>query len=175
MVRRFVVPSLATCVVVLLFQMLQSQAQQAPPSPPRAGGQDAAQHSEPPRAQAATLPHPVLDVPGLMRTFNGPLYRRLHELMQRAPQNEEQWNDIQYESLRAAEIANLIVIRQVPPKIVPTVMEHATELQKAGLDLDRAARSHNPQETSQSYQRLVQTCNACHKALAPDKAPQLVP
>jgi hypothetical protein len=93
--------------------------------------------------------------------------------MQRIPETEEQWNDIQYDVLQAAEIANLIVIRKLPQNIVPTVMEHATELQKAGLVLDQAARSHNQQETVQAYRRLVQTCNACHKALAPGKAPNV--
>lgn len=157
---------------LLAFGFIQIQAQQKQDRPKDEASEKT--RDQTPDAKP-TLPHPVLDVQGLMRTFNGPVYKRLHATMQQPPASDKQWNDIQYDALQIAEIANLIAIRKVPDKIVPTVMQHATELQKAGIALDEAAHSHNEQATQQSYRHVIETCNACHKALAPDKAPEVKP
>jgi hypothetical protein len=171
--RIILIVAIAGFLAAGLFQIqAQQQQQQQQPEPPEKSSKE---NPDQEPGKAPTLPNPVLDVKGLMQTFNGPVYRRLHAILQNQPTTEKQWNDIQFDALQVAEIANLIVIRKVPQKIVPTVMEHATELQKAGLALDKAARSHNAQETRQSYQHVVETCNACHKALAPGKAPELTP
>lgn len=124
---------------------------------------------------APQLPRPVLDVPGLMNAFNRPLYGRLQTLMRQELAQESQWNQLQYEGLRAAEVANLIVLRQVPAEAVPTVVTHAAEMQEAGLALAQAGHARNAAQAHQAYRRLVQSCNACHQAIAPEAVPRLAP
>jgi hypothetical protein len=119
-------------------------------------------------------PAPVVDVPGLMRLFNKPLYIGLKEKMARQPANKEQWDDLMARGLQAAEVANLVAIRKVEGPREP-VLQGAAELQRAGVALADAAKAQQWDETQQAYRGLVQRCNNCHQALAPDKAPQLKP
>jgi hypothetical protein len=119
-------------------------------------------------------PAPVVDVPGLMRLFNKPLYMGLKEKMAQQPANEEEWNDLMARGLQAAEIANLVGIRQVKgPR--ETWMRGAADLQRAGVVLADAAKVQQWDATRQAYEGLVQRCNNCHQAQAPDEAPQLKP
>jgi hypothetical protein len=119
-------------------------------------------------------PAPVLDVPGLMQLFNKPLYLGLKEKMGRQPANEQVWKDLEGRGLQAAEIANLVAIRKVEGSNEP-LLQGAAGLQHAGMALADAAKSQQWEATVQAYQGLVQSCNNCHQALAPDEAPQLKP
>ena len=122
----------------------------------------------------ALPPTPVLDVPGLMQLFNKPIYMGLKEKMAQQPTNEEQWKDLMGRGLQAAEIANLVAIRKVEGPIEP-LLQGAADLQRAGMALADAAKSQQWDATVQAYRGLVQRCNNCHQALAPDEAPQLKP
>jgi hypothetical protein len=137
-------------------------AQPAQPVQPAPGGPQA-----PP-------PAPVLDVPSLMQLFNKPLYMGLKEKMAQQPANEEQWKDLMGRGLQGAEIANLVALRKVEGPREP-LLRGAAGLQRASIAFADAAKAQQWDVTVQAYQGLVQSCNNCHQALAPDKAPQLKP
>jgi hypothetical protein len=130
-----------------------------------------AQHA--PSAQTQS-PSPVVDVPGLMRLFNGPLYKSLKKNMAQQPADEQQWSDIEANGLQAAEIANLVALRRVP-EAQKEVLRGAEELKRAGTALADAAKAHQWNAAKQAYSGVVQACNNCHQTLAPGEAPQLRP
>ena len=76
--------------------------------------------------------------------------------------------------LQAAEVANLIAIRETAAK-VPQWTEQAAALQRAGLALAEAGEKANWQAAQSEYRNVVQACNACHQNVAPDRAPMLKP
>jgi hypothetical protein len=119
-------------------------------------------------------PTPVVDVPGLMRLFNGPLYKSLKKNMAQEPAGEQQWSEIEANGLQAAEIANLVALRRVPDAQAE-VMRGADDLQRAGTALADAAKAHQWNAAQQAYRGVVQACNNCHQTLAPGEAPQLRP
>jgi hypothetical protein len=119
-------------------------------------------------------PGPVVDVPGLMRLFNGPLYKSMKKNMAQQPADDQQWSDIEANGLQAAEIANLVALRRVPDAQAE-VLRGAAELQRAGTALADAATAHQWNAAQQAYRGVVQACNNCHQALAPGAAPQLRP
>ena len=51
----------------------------------------------------------------------------------------------------------------------------AAQLQQAGMQLAETAKGGEGQAVHQAYTSLIQRCNACHQAAAPDHAPQLEP
>lgn len=119
-------------------------------------------------------PAPVVDVPGLMRLFNGPLYKSMKKNMAHEPANEQQWSDIEANGLQAAEIANLVALRRVPDAQAE-VVRGAAEMQRAGTALADAAKGQQWNAAQQAYRGVVQACNNCHQKLAPGDAPQLMP
>ncbi len=133
-----------------------------------------AQPAQPAPGGPQVLPTPVLDVPGLMQLFNKPLYLGLKEKMAQQPANEDQWKDLMGRGLQTAEIANLVALRVVEGPREP-LLRGAADLQRAGIAFADAAKSQQWDATVQAYQGLVQRCNNCHQALAPDQAPQLKP
>jgi hypothetical protein len=109
-----------------------------------------------------------------MNLFNKPLYMGLKEEMAQQPANKKQWDELMARGLQTAEIANLVALRQVEgPK--EAWLRGAADLQRAGVALADAAKAQQWDATQQAYQGLVQKCNNCHRALAPDEAPQLKP
>jgi hypothetical protein len=115
-----------------------------------------------------------VDVPGLMRLFNKPLYVSLKETMVQQPADQKGWDDLRARGLQSAEIANLIALRPVEPQRAAWV-QGAAEMQRAGIAFADAAKARQWDAARQAYAGLVQSCNNCHKARAPDKAPQLKP
>jgi hypothetical protein len=127
-----------------------------------------------PAAVQGQPPSPVVDVPGLMRLFNGPLYKSMKKNMARHPANEQQWSDIEANGLQAAEIANLVALRRVPDAQAE-VLRGAEAMQRAGTALADAAKAQQWNATQQAYRGIVQACNNCHQTLAPGNAPELRP
>ncbi len=123
--------------------------------------------------RGATLPHPVLDVKEFMDVFNKPWYEDLRKDLAKRPNGDEAWADIENDALRMTEIPNLIVLREVPRSAVPTVQQHAAELQQSALALSKAAKARDYDGARNAWKTAVQSCNAYHQALAPQKAPQL--
>jgi hypothetical protein len=148
----------------------QAQPGQAAEQPrvarlPAAGGQ-----------QAGRLPNPVMDTAQLMALFNKPLYDLLKEEMADLGQlDEKKRQTIEQRGLQAAEVANLIVLRPHARDPQSQARWHAmaAELQQAGLQLAEASEAGEGQAVHQAYTGLIQRCNACHQATAPDHAPKL--
>ena len=126
-----------------------------------------------PRERAGRLPVPVAKTGDLMRLFNKPLYMNVKKLMAQEPANEEGWAMIEGGGLQAAEVANLVAIRQPPSEEQWQAL--AGGLQQGGVALATAAKARDWNATVQAYQGLLQQCNACHEANAPGKAPMLEP
>jgi hypothetical protein len=180
--RRFTRPSILAAAFLLSFAALaiggvllngQSTAQ-APQQPAPAQPPTAQQAQPAPGGPQAPPPVPVVEVPVLMQLFNKPLYTGLKQEMAQQPANEAQWKNLAARGLQAAEIANLVALRKGEGPDDP-ILRGATELQRAGIALADAAKGQQWEATVQAYQGLVQRCNNCHQALAPDKAPQLKP
>jgi hypothetical protein len=108
-----------------------------------------------------------------MRLFNKPLYTNVKKLMAGEPAGEEGWAMIEGGGLQAAEVANLVAIREAASNEQWYAL--SSGLQQAGLALAGAAKARDWNATVQAYQGLLQRCNACHQANAPDKAPVLEP
>lgn len=85
-------------------------------------------------------PTPVVNTHHLMELFNRPLYSYLKKAMQEKPQSEEGWKTIHERGLQAAEVANLVALRQVP-KDHEQWIQFAADLQRAGVNLAEAAKS----------------------------------
>jgi hypothetical protein len=130
--------------------------------------------AQPARLAQGQPPAPVVDVPGLMRLFNGPLYKSMKKNMAHEPADDQQWSDLEANGLQAAEIANLVALRRVP-QAQEKVVHGAGELQRAGTALADAAKAHQWNEAQQAYRSVVLACNNCHQTLAPGEAPQLRP
>jgi hypothetical protein len=128
--------------------------------------------AQPAPAAQGQPPAPVVDVPGLMRLFNGPLYKSLKKNMAQQPANEQQWSDIEANGLQAAEIANLVALRRVPDAQAD-VVRGAAEMQRAGTALADSAKAQQWNAAQGAYRGIVQACNNCHQTLAPGDAPQL--
>ena len=126
------------------------------------------------KVKDAPGPAPVVEAGDLMRLFNKPLYTYLKEAMAREPGNDDAWLTIEERGLQAAEVANLVAMRRAKPP-QDQWLEGAFNLQQAGLTLAKAAKAKDWEATKGAYVSLIEQCNNCHKARAPDKAPMLRP
>jgi hypothetical protein len=132
-------------------------------------GQSDVKFGDPPRE---SLPQPVMKTAELMRTFNKPLYKAFQNQLKQAPQSEDVWNEIHNHALQASEIANLISLRDNQANSQQW-LELCGQLHKAGIDLAEAAKLRNWDATRRAAHGLVETCNACHTQVAPDRGPKL--
>lgn len=137
------------------------------PGPDRRG-----EASEQPARQR--LPQPLVDTHDLMELFNQPLYEFLKETMEEQPTTQEQWDTVRERGLQAAEVANLVAIRENAAKM-PEWTERSAALQRAGLALAEAGKNENWQAAQSAYRNLIQSCNDCHQNVAPNEAPMLRP
>jgi hypothetical protein len=120
------------------------------------------------------IPAPVVEVGALMKLFNRPLYAHLKPEMEKQPADDKVWTTIEERGLQAAEVANLVAMRQT--RVPKDQWNQASgNLQQAGLALAQAAKTKNWDATTKAYHTLVQRCNDCHQAAAPGKAPVLKP
>lgn len=123
------------------------------------------------REAGPALPRPVMDTHDLMNLFNKPLYQQLKQKMQQEPSDEPQWKKIADRGWQAAEVANLVALREDQPQW----RQLSARLQQAGVGLAEAAKAGDIQATRQAYSHLIERCNACHRTVAADHAPQLMP
>lgn len=130
-----------------------------------------ATEAQPTQSADSVPPQPVVDTHHLMSLFNRPLYQRLKDEMQQQPADEKAWATLSDRGLQAAEVANLVAMR----KDQQQWRRLAGDLQTAGVQLSKAAKSQDWQATQSAYRSVVQRCNACHSTVAPDHAPQLSP
>lgn len=121
------------------------------------------------------LPHPIVDTHHLMELFNQPVYMYLREAMQDEPSDDEGWSTLKDRGLQAAEVMNLVALRDGKETEHANWDKHVRTAQQAGLKLNEAAKAKNWENTQQAYQLLVKNCNDCHQDVAPDHAPQVMP
>ena len=126
-----------------------------------------------PERAPAKLPAPIVDTHELMELFNEPLYKHLKADMANEPADDKAWSHIKHHGIEAAEIANLIAIRKSDD--VAKWDPLARDAQQSGIDLARAAGSHDWNKTKSAYASLIKNCNDCHTAFGKGKAPQLEP
>lgn len=119
------------------------------------------------------LPQPIASTHDLMELFNRPWYERLCQEMQNRPTEQKDWTTLRERGLQAAEIANLIALREPPAGHDQHWKDLALQVQKAGISLAEAAESRRLPELSQAFDQLRQSCNKCHETVRPNTAPQL--
>ncbi|MBA3316004.1 MAG: cytochrome c [Planctomycetaceae bacterium] len=119
------------------------------------------------------LPTAVVNTHELMEIFSEPLYEHLKADMAKEPADKKAWSHIKHHGIEAAEIANLIAIRETDDAAKWDPL--ARDAQQSGLDLARAAASQDWPKTQAAYQSLIKNCNDCHQAFGKDKAPELEP
>jgi hypothetical protein len=124
-----------------------------------------------PQQAPQKLPAPVVDTHELMELFNEPLYKHLKADIASEPADAKAWNHLKHHGIEAAEIANLIAIRKV--ENMPKWDAMSRGAQQSGIDLARAAESHDWNKTKSAYEALIKNCNDCHTASGDDHAPQL--
>jgi hypothetical protein len=121
------------------------------------------------------LPQPIVDTHQLMELFNKPLYQHLKEAMQQQPANDAGWQTLEERGLQAAEVMNLVAIREREESEQAQWQRGVQTAQQAGLQLTEAAKSRDWEQTRTAYQGLIRNCNECHRQIAPDHAPQIQP
>lgn len=132
--------------------------------------QEGHQHTMP-----ADLPGPIVNTHELMDLFNKPLYQFLRKEMQKDLGEETEWDTIADRGLQAAEVMNLVAIRERKEGQEQAWRRMVRGTQEAALGLSEAAKQHDAEHTRKAYQSLLQNCNACHQTVAPNQAPQLQP
>lgn len=118
------------------------------------------------------VPTPVVETKILMGLFNKQLYMHLKEEMTEQPTDEKAWIALEQRGLQTAEIANLVAIRPAEPPLEQW-LQGAANLQLAGINFTEAAKTRNWEATVTAYRGILQRCNECHRARAPDRAPQI--
>ena len=118
------------------------------------------------------LPEPVVSTHDLMELFNKPLYMQLKKAMSETPSSDQQWNTVTERGWQAAEVANLVAIRDTDHP-AETWKSLAYNLQRRGVELAKAAKAKDVEKTKQAYASLIESCNTCHNQLASGHAPKL--
>ena len=130
---------------------------------------------EVPRQAPSKRPAPIVDIHELMEIFNEPLYERMQEAMQKEPGGNKEWNRLKDAGFEAAEIINLVAIREMGDEHRAVWPELNRTAQQASLDFAHAAAAKDWAKTQKAYRALIENCNDCHQKVAPDHAPTLEP
>ena len=128
-----------------------------------------------PNAGAKKLPEPVVDAHELMEIFSEPLHEDLKAKMAKQPENDRAWKLLSREGYRAAEIANLIAMREEGKEHAKVWQQEASDAHKGGINLASAAKNKDWAAAQTAYKAIIQSCNSCHQKVAPDHAPKIEP
>jgi len=104
--------------------------------------------------------------------FQGP-YRRLKAAIAAEPKDNAGWKAIRSEAIILAEGGNLLLIRK-PEKDVDKWIELSVSSRDAGAELFKAAKKKDFTEARKAYEKMLTSCNACHKQFDDGKN-QLMP
>ena len=126
-------------------------------------------------APKAKLPQPVVNTHELMEIFNEDLHDTLKEKMAQEPKTAREWKLLKRQGYRAAEIANLVSMREAEGGDEKLWQELSNEAQQAGINLAEAAKKKDWAATKTAYQGLIQNCNTCHQKTDPAHAPKIEP
>jgi hypothetical protein len=125
--------------------------------------------------ERAKLPRPVVNTHVLMERFQEPLFEALSQAVKQEPADRMQWRALEQNAIRAAEIANLTAIREVPADDRNAWLQLCEASQSSAQELAAAAKSADYDSTRKAWGRFVEACNACHKRFEPEHAPVLEP
>lgn len=104
--------------------------------------------------------------------FQGP-YRRLKAAIANEPKDNAGWKTIRSEALILAEGGNLLLLRK-PEKNTEKWNEYSIASRDAGAELFKAAKKKDYAESKKAYEKMLTSCNACHKQFDDGKN-QLMP
>lgn len=134
----------------------------------------ASAQTEKPEAEASKkLPQPVVDTHELMEIFSEPLHDDLKEKMAKPPENPRAWKLLARQGYRAAEIANLISMRERSDEHAKIWQKEASDAQQGGIDLANAAKKQDWTAAQTAYKSIIKSCNSCHQHVDPDHAPKI--
>lgn len=105
------------------------------------------------------------DMHEYMEYIHQPTYRKLRDVMKKAPEDDKGWLDIKSGALILSESGNLILLRG-PKKDREDWNAHAIAIREAGAKLYRAAHDQEFQQATTHYQAMIQKCNSCHQQFA---------
>ena len=121
--------------------------------------------------QSNAMPHPLVNTHELMELFNEPLYKSLQKTLRSTPQ-DDQWDSVQEDAMRLAEVANLISIRDRSDQ-QPRWNTLAKGLQESAQRLAVAADGKDYESSRAIYMATIKQCNQCHQEIEPGAAPQI--
>ena len=125
-------------------------------------------------AQAAE-PVAIVDTGELMDIFLKPAYTELQQSMVKPPTDRKEWATIYQKAVRLAELENLLFFRNHEevrkPEWLATsarARQAAAEVASAALLGLRTVKADNFDGVRAKYERVADTCNACHRTFARD-------
>lgn len=126
------------------------------------------------QGKSTKLPQAVVSTHDLMSLFNEPLFENLKTEMQSDPTDDTQWTKIADHANRAAELANLVAIRE--QKVDDDKWQRLSiEMQQSATKLASHAKAKDFAAAKNAYMSMVENCNACHTQMAGGKGPALTP
>jgi hypothetical protein len=93
--------------------------------------------------------------------FQGP-YRRLKTAIAAEPKDNAVWKTIRSEAIILAEGGNLLLMRK-PEKDTDMWTEYSIASRDAGAEVFKAAKKKDYAEAKKAYEKMITSCNACHK------------
>lgn len=126
---------------------------------------------------AAEPPGPVqiVDTGELMDLFLKPAYAELQQAMAKPPADRKDWATIYQKAVRLAELENLLFFRNHEDVRKPEWMQTAASARQAAADVAagallglRTVKPENFDAVRDKYNRVAETCNACHRTFARD-------
>lgn len=103
-----------------------------------------------------------------MEYFFQPTYLRLRHAIAAEPSDNSGWRGIKSDALIFAEGGNLLLLR-TPPKDPAKWNESSAAVRDFGGQLYRAARKKDFDAARKAYEKMLMSCNACHKEFAGGK------
>lgn len=105
------------------------------------------------------------DMHEFMEYINQPTYKRLKAAMQAEPTDNQGWLELKSGSLILAETGNLIMLRG-PQEERGEWTEYAKSVRQEASQMYRAAHDKDFTKATDSYHKMLNACNSCHKQFA---------
>ena len=126
-------------------------------------------------AEPPAEPVAIVDTGELMDIFLKPAYAEMQQAMARPPADRKDWATIYQKAVRLAELENLLFFRNHEDVRKPEWMTTTARARQAAADVAAAAllglrtvRAENYATLLAKYERVAETCNACHRTFARD-------
>ncbi len=118
---------------------------------------------------------PVVSVEQLMENVVKPSYEMVKNDLAAKPADRAAWKKIQSTSIVLGESGNLLLFRRPEDASAKDWNGFAVGLREAGAGLVQAARAQDYAAAKQSYLRMVNACNSCHKKFGDQGEPKIEP